>query len=110
MPTGSRCRSHIPNATGTIVIAKTRATTAGMMASPTCPASNQLEGRARNSGTVTIAPMLLIAVIVTDRAVSPRERWVSIVGHHSPGRGAEQDQAHRQLRREAEDARRRQCQ
>jgi hypothetical protein len=39
----------------------------------------------RKRGTVTIAPMLLIAVIVTESAVSPRERWVSMLAIMPPG-------------------------
>ena len=41
--------------------------------------------RPRKSGTVTIAPTLLIAVIVTESAVSPRARWVSMLAIIPPG-------------------------
>ena len=67
------------------MIAKTRATTPSMLASPTSPASNQLVEMARKRGTVTIAPTLLIAVIVTESAVSPLERWVSMLAIIPPG-------------------------
>lgn len=46
---------------------------------------NWLDASARKRGTVTIALTLLIAVIATDSAVSPRERCVSMLAIIPPG-------------------------
>ncbi len=82
---GRRWRSTMPNATGMMVIANTRATTPGMLASPRSPAPKWDVDSARKSGTVTADATLLIPVIVTDSAVSPRARCVSMLAIIPPG-------------------------
>ena len=67
------------------MIAKTRRTIPSMPTSPISVAPKWSAARPRKSGTVTIAPTLLIAVIVTESAVSPRARLVSMLAIIPPG-------------------------
>ena len=83
---GARARRYIPNDSGTTVISSTLTTTPSMLTSslssvaPKCDVESS-----RNSGTVTTAATLETAVIVTDRAVSPRARCVSMFAIVPPG-------------------------
>jgi hypothetical protein len=52
-------------------------TTPPMLTSVASDASKWFTASSRKSGTVTTAARLLMAVIVTDSAVSPRARWVN---------------------------------
>ncbi len=83
---GQRRRSAIPSATGTTVTISTRATIAPIPRSSTSAlASKWSEASVRYAGTVIVAARLLTAVIVSDRAVSPRARWVSTFAIVPPG-------------------------
>ena len=68
------------------VINSTRATTPSMFTESSSPlAPKWLVASFRNSGTVITAARLEIAVIVIDRAVSPRARCVSRFARTPPG-------------------------